>query len=112
MKKRTLALLLAAIMLLGLLSGCSGSGDAAASDDAMTGADTADNGTASAGGSYGAWAETEAAEDSGQAGDSGDERLENAKMIYTARLEVETTGFDAADADLRTLVEVLGGYFE
>ena len=33
-------------------------------------------------------------------------------MIYTARMEVETTGFDAADADLRTLVEVLGGYFE
>ena len=110
--KRGFAWMLALLLLLGLLSGCSGSGDAAASDDAMTGADTADNGTASAGGSYGAWAETEAAEDSGQAGDSGDERLENAKMIYTARLEVETTGFDAADADLPTLVEVLGGYFE
>ena len=110
--KRGFAWMLALLLLLGLLSGCSGSGDAAASDDAMTGADTADNGTASAGGSYGAWAETEAAEDSGQAGDSGDERLENAKMIYTARMEVETTGFDAADADLRTLVEVLGGYFE
>ena len=45
-------------------------------------------------------------------GESGEDRLENAKMIYTARMEVETTGFDAADADLRTLVEVLGGYFE
>ena len=33
-------------------------------------------------------------------------------MIYTAQMEVETTAFDAADADLRTLVEVLGGYFE
>jgi len=33
-------------------------------------------------------------------------------MIYTARMEVETTGFDDADADLRTLVEDLGGYFE
>ena len=33
-------------------------------------------------------------------------------MIYTARMEVETTAFDTADADLRTLVEVLGGYFE
>ena len=110
--KRGFAWMLALLLLLGLLSGCGGSGDAAASDDAMTGADTADNGTASAGGSYGAWAETEAAEDSGQAGDSGDDRLENAKMIYTARMEVETTAFDTADADLRTLVEVLGGYFE
>ena len=112
-RKRLLALALVGVMSLGmLLSGCGGNGDAAASDDAMTGADTADNGTASAGGSYGAWAETEAAEDSGQAGDSGDDRLENAKMIYTARMEVETTAFDTADADLRTLVEVLGGYFE
>ena len=33
-------------------------------------------------------------------------------MIYTAHMEVETTAFDTADADLRTLVEVLGGYFE
>ena len=52
------------------------------------------------------------AEDSGQAEDGASDRLENAKMIYTARMEVETTAFDTADADLRTLVEVLGGYFE
>ena len=111
--KRGFAWMLAILLLLGLLSGCGGSGDTAASDDATTSADTADNGMASAGGSYGAWPETEEAEDSGgTAEDSGEDRLENAKMIYTARMEVETTGFDAADADLRTLVEVLGGYFE
>ena len=109
--KRGFAWLLTLLALLGLLSGCGGGGDTAAADTA-TSADTADNGTAASGGSYGAWAETEVAEDSGQAGDSGDDRLENAKMIYTARMEVETTGFDDADADLRTLVEVLGGYFE
>ena len=111
--KRGFAWMLALLLLLALLSGCGGGGDAAASDDAMTSADTADSGTASAGGSYGAWAETETAgESAGAAEDGASDRLESAKMIYTARMEVETTGFDAADADLRTLVEVLGGYFE
>lgn len=108
--KRGFAWLLTLLALLGLLSGCGG-GDTAAADTA-TSADTADNGTAASGGSYGAWAETEVAEDSGQAEDGASDRLENAKMIYTARMEVETTAFDTADADLRTLVEVLGGYFE
>ena len=108
--KRGFAWLLTLLALLGLLSGCGG-GDTAAADTA-TSADTADNGTAASGGSYGAWAETEVAEDSGQAEDGASDRLENAKMIYTARMEVETTGFDAADSDLRTLVEILGGYFE
>ena len=109
--KRGFAWMLALLLLLGLLSGCGGSGNATASDDATTSADSADNGTASAGGSYGVWAET-TEESGGTAEDGGEDRLENAKMIYTARMEVETTGFDAADADLRTLVEVLGGYFE
>ena len=108
--KRGFAWLLTLLALLGLLSGCGG-GDTAAADTA-TSADTADNGTAASGGSYGAWAETEVAEDSGQAEDGASDRLENAKMIYTARMEVETTAFDTAAADLRTLVEVLGGYFE
>ena len=112
--KRGFAWMLALLLLLGLLSGCGGGGDAAASEDAMTSADSADNGTASAGGSYGAWPEAEMAEETagGSAEDGGEDRLENAKMIYTTRMEVETTGFDAADADLRTLVETLGGYFE
>ena len=109
--KRGFAWMLALLLLLGLLSGCGGSGNATASDDATTSADSADNGTASAGGSYGVWAET-TEESGGTAEDGTSDRLENAKMIYTARMEVETTGFDAADADLRTLVEVLGGYFE
>ena len=109
--KRGFAWMLALLLLLGLLSGCGGSGNATASDDATTSADSADNGTASAGGSYGVWAET-TEESGGTAEDGASDRLENAKMIYTARMEVETTGFDAADADLRTLVEVLGGYFE
>ena len=109
--KRGFAWMLALLLLLGLLSGCGGSGNATASDDATTSADSADNGTASAGGSYGVWAET-TEESGGTAEDGTSDRLENAKMIYTARMEVETTGFDDADADLRTLVEDLGGYFE
>ena len=92
--KRGFAWLLTLLALLGLLSGCGG-GDTAAADTA-TSADTADNGTAASGGSYGAWAETEVAEDSGQAEDGASDRLENAKMIYTARMEVETTAFGAA----------------
>ena len=109
--KRGFAWLRTLLALLGLLSGCGGGGDTAAADTA-TSADTADNGTAASGGSYGAWAETEVAEDSGQAEDGASDRLENARMIYTARMEVETTAFDTAAADLRTLVEILGGYFE
>lgn len=110
--KRGFAWLLTLLALLGLLSGCGGGGDTAAASTA-TSADTADNGTAASGGSYGAWPEAEVTEESGgTAAEGADDRLENAKMIYTARMEVETTAFDTAAADLRTLVEILGGYFE
>ena len=109
--KRGFAWLLTLLALLGLLSGCGGGGDTTASDTASNSAAT--DGADDPGGSYGAWAEAEVAEDSGgTAEDGASDRLENAKMIYTARMEVETTAFDTADADLRTLVEVLGGYFE
>ena len=109
--KRGFAWLLTLLALLGLLSGCGGGGDTTVSDTASNSAAT--EGADDPGGSYGAWAEAEVAEDSGgTAEDGASDRLENAKMIYTARMEVETTAFDTADADLRTLVEVLGGYFE
>ncbi len=111
--KRGFAWLLTLLALLGLLSGCGGGGDTAATDTA-TSADTADSGTAGSGGSYGAWPEAQVAEETtGESAEDGaSDRLENAKMIYTARMEVETTAFDTAAADLRTLVEILGGYFE
>lgn len=108
--KRGFAWLLTLLTLLGLLSGCGGGGDTTAPDTASNSAATEE--ADDAGGSYGAWAEAEVAEDSGgTAEDGASDRLENAKMIYTARMEVETTAFDTADADLRTLVEVLGGVF-
>ena len=43
---------------------------------------------------------------------SQDDRLSNAKMIYTANLEVETTDFDTCTAGLEVLVEQMGGYLE
>ena len=111
--KRGFAWMLALLLLLGLLSGCGGGGDNATASDTAS-SSVATDGADDAGGSYGAWPEAAVTEETGETTgeDGGDDRLENAKVIYTARMEVETTGFDAADADLRTLVEVLGGYFE
>ena len=108
--RRGFAWMLALLLLLGLLSGCGGSGDNATASDTAS-SSVATDGADDAGGSYGVWAET-TEESDGTAEDGASDRLENAKMIYTARMEVETTGFDAADSDLRTLVEILGGYFE
>ena len=113
--KRGFAWMAALLLVLGLLSGCGGSGGdtAASSDTAASEAAVSAGANGSGEAAYGAWPETEAAEDTGgTAADSAGSRLENAKMIYTAHMEVETTAFDTADADLRTLVEVLGGYFE
>ena len=36
----------------------------------------------------------------------------NVKIIYTARLELETTEFDTTVAEMQNLVAALGGYFE
>lgn len=111
--KRGFAWMLALLLLLGLLSGCGGSGDNATASDTAS-SSVATDGADDAGGSYGVRPEAAVTEETTgeSAEDGGEDRLENAKMIYTARMEVETTGFDDADADLRTLVEDLGGYFE
>ncbi len=111
--KRGLVWALALAMMLALLAGCGGStgGDTASSDVSVSG--TANSAPMEdAGGSWGAWTDEAPSAEAGETDPDGGGRLREAKMIYTARMEVETTGFDAADADLRTLVEVLGGYFE
>ena len=78
--KRGFAWLLTLLALLGLLSGCGGGGDTTVSDTASNSAAT--DGADDPGGSYGAWAEAEVAEDSGgTAEDGASDRLENAKMI-------------------------------
>ena len=103
--KRGLAMLAALVLLVCLVSGCGG-GETSAStaSDAAATTESADDG------SYGgnlASQMPESAEDG-----SGEDRLQNAKMIYTADLSVETTAFDDAAASLRQLVEDMGGYFE
>ena len=43
---------------------------------------------------------------------AGEDRLANAKMIYSASIEAQTMEFDTCAADLETLVEQTGGYLE
>lgn len=38
--------------------------------------------------------------------------LKDAKMVYTANLDLQTLAFDKADADIAALVEEMDGYFE
>ena len=104
--RRGFAMLAALLLVLGLLTGCGGGGDTASSavtSDAVS-EDAADSG--SYGGNMAAQM-PESAE-----GEDGEDRLQNAKMIYTADLTVETTAFDDAASSLRQMVEDMGGYFE
>lgn len=107
--KRGFLILTALVFILGLLSACGGSGAA----DSMT-TDTAvsesvmDAGDAAYGGNGAEMPSAQEAETS----ESGENRLQDAKMIYTADLSVETTAFDDAASGLRQLVEGMGGYFE
>ena len=55
--------------------------------------------------------ETEAKGASG-AGETGFQVPESVKMVYRANLELQTTEFERASADLSTLVDQLSGYFE
>ena len=104
--KRGLAMLAALVLLVCLVSGCGGGETSAstASDVAAT-TESADDG------SYGGNMASQTPESPAEA-ESGEDRLQNAKMIYTADLSVETTAFDDAAASLRQLVEDMGGYFE
>ena len=68
--KRGFAWLLTLLALLGLLSGCGGGGDTTVSDTASNSAAT--DGADDPGGSYGAWAEAEVAEDSGGTAEDGE----------------------------------------
>ena len=102
--KRGLGMLAALAALLGLLSGCGGSTEEATTADAATSESAMDVGDGGYGGS--------AMDQAPAEGESGEDRLQNAKLIYTADLTVETTAFDDAAAGLRQTVEDMGGYFE
>lgn len=115
--KRGLALILAALLAALTLTACGGG--------AMSGSDSGSAGpSASSGGASGEnwnsaaqeWGfepdepQEAPADDFGDGG--GEDRLANAKMVYTASMEVETTEFDSCSAGLESLVDRMGGYLE
>lgn len=107
--KRGLAMLAALVLLVSLMSGCGGGGDTASSTTVSE--DMAATEEAAGSGSYGGNMMAQMPE-SAEGADGGEDRLQNAKMIYTADLTVETTAFDDAASSLRQMVEDMGGYFE
>lgn len=108
--KKVLAILLAAMLMLPVLTACGGS---KTSMDSTASAQTANNGGAAME-DYGYYeeetAEAPAAEP--QNGASGTAALQNRKLICTAQLELETTEFDQASTRLTELTEEYGGWFE
>ena len=110
--KRGLVWVLALALML-TLAGCgAASGETAASDSAAMDTATAETGSDSGGGMNGAMAMAPMESEEAQEGGGTDSRLQDAKMIYTMDMQVETTAFDDAAAGLRQLVEDMGGYFE
>lgn len=122
--KRGLALFLAALLTALTLTACGGGASGAASTPTATESQTAydDSGDewkaevgefgfdAPADAAGGSPAEPEAAPDGGEAQE--EDRLANAKMVYTASIQAETQDYDACTAALEELVEKLGGYLE
>ena len=108
--KRGLALFLAALLTALTLSACgASSGSKGGGMDAGESASSA--AAAPADSNYqGNWVLDSAAEaPSPEEAEPGEGRLANAKMIYTASIEAETTDFDRCCAELEALVERMGG---
>lgn len=116
--KRGLALFLAALLTALALTACGGSAGGSAMDS--TSASIAGPSADAGGGEN--WAELEfgfdapagTAEPESPAEEEGqtEDRLANAKMVYTADVNAESTDFDACTAALEALVEQQGGYLE
>lgn len=108
--RRWAAAMLAVWMVLAL-AGCGASTGAAAEATASVSmADSAGGYGMSNGTAMPAAVEEAAETDAGEAGDSG--TIQERKMIRRAELELETTDFDQAVADLADLTERMGGYYE
>ena len=126
--KRGLALFLAALLTALALTACGGGGGysggsdsgAPAASESQTAYDSGGGddwkaavqefGFDAPAGGAGAPAEPEAAPDGGEAQE--EDRLANAKMVYTASIQAETQDYDACTAALEDLVDRLGGYLE
>ena len=110
--RRGYAWILALLLVLTLLTGCGGSGGDNAASEAAAGETVESTASDAAGGSWGAWPEESPAAPAAEGATGGEDRLADAKMIYTGHMEVETTAFEDAVSGLERLVEEMGGYFE
>ena len=114
--KKFLALLLALVMALALV-GCGASAPKTeAFMDMTTSDDAAMDMGFDAGGApmedYKEEAEFESGAFEEYTSTTGNEKLKDVKMVYTANMDLQTLSFDQADADISALVEEMGGYFE
>lgn len=122
--KRGLALFLAALLTALALTACGGSAGGTSSGGTGAPADSESQTAYDTGGgdnwksetmNFGFDAPADAVEPAeAPAGEEPqtEDRLANAKMVYTANIEAETQDFDACTAALEELVEKLGGYLE
>ena len=122
--KRGLALFLAALLTALALTACGGSAGGASGGDSGAAASESQTAYDTGGGDewksqvmefgFDAPADAEAPAESEEAvgGTQTEDRLANAKMVYTANIEAETTDYDSCAAALERLVEDLGGYME
>ena len=112
--KRFLAGFLSGLMLLTLLAGC---GSKAATNSSVS-SDTADRSYFETDGGYDFNDETEAPQENGywENGDGvpagGTTIQSDAKMVYTASIEVETQDYLTSETAITELVKSCGGYFE
>ena len=117
--KKMLSLLLTLAALLTLLSGCGASSGGSAhstTEAAMPAMDTAASDSSDYGYYYEEngyeYPEEDIAEEESVAASGSDVFPEGVKIIYTADMYLETTGFDEAAEQLSQLVSKTGGYFE
>ena len=114
MKKRTWIAVLAALALALTLAGCGSSANSAyfTGDMKQSSAPTASAPSLPESNGY-SYGQDQMAYDPAQPEmTTGSQLPANVKMIYTANLQMETTEFDRATAELTALVNRLGGYFE
>lgn len=111
--KRTLAIFLCTLMLLGLLAGC---GSKSANESYDTSSSYGINGDsdydpkAPASNDEGYWDGGDMSYDVQESESANIPR--DTKMIYRANLDLETTDYDTSENAIRTLVKSCGGYFE